>query len=375
MILAPASRPSARRGPLWNRTCTTSDDDMTTVHIDQRGADVDIDGDRLVVRVDGERKGTLPLNLIERLVVSGMARVTTRLMVRLADKGIGLVLDRVGRTASATPLMATRADRALRLAQYDVLLNPVARLDFSRPLVREKIDGGLRLLADIETTAAGSSRDLAEARRRMAEAAALAADAAATPSLEVLRGREGAAARAFFAAFATVFAPALDFFGRNRRPPRDPVNVCLSLGYSLAYGEALRVAARHGFDPTLGVFHDIAADRDSLACDLVEPARPHIDRFVHQMFAEAHLRPEDFSGRGEAGCTMGKAGRRAFYRAFEERCAGPVRQTIDRVAGELASGLLYRFHDRPAARLLPPRDCGQPDVDAADKDGAGEAGA
>src|SRR5204862_5650070 len=113
----------------------------TTIHIDHRGADVDVDSDRLVVRVEGERKGTLPLNLIERLVVSGVARLTTRLLAKLAERGIGLVLDRVGRGGGATAMVAARADRALRLAQYDVLSDPLARLDLSRPLVREKIDG------------------------------------------------------------------------------------------------------------------------------------------------------------------------------------------------------------------------------------------
>ena len=177
-------------------------------------------------------------------------------------------------------------------------------------------------------------------------------DDTATPDLHVLRGREGSAARAFFPAFATAFAPALDFAGRNRRPPRDPVNVCLSLGYTLAHAEALRIAARHGFDPTLGVFHDLAAGRESLACDLVEPVRPHVDGFAHRLFAEAILRPEDFSGRGERGCALGKTGRREFYRAFEEFCAPALRQALDAAARELAAGLTERWARRPAAALL-----------------------
>ncbi|WP_315783303.1 MULTISPECIES: CRISPR-associated endonuclease Cas1 [unclassified Bradyrhizobium] len=326
---------------------------MTTVHIDQRGAEVDVDGDRLVVRVGGERKGTLPLQLVERLVVSGVAHLTTRLLTRLAERGIGLVLDRIGKGGSATALLSTRPDRATRLAQYDLLLDAAGRLELARPLVRDKIEGGMRLLAELESAGAGAARELAGARQRMAEAAALATDPAATPAIDVLRGREGAAARSFFAAFATAFAPALDFSGRNRRPPRDPVNVCLSLGYALAHGEALRIAARHGFDPMLGIYHDLAGERESLACDLVEPARPVVDRFVHRLFAEAALRPEDFSGRGAAGCMLGKSGRRTYYTAFEESCAAAVRETLDRTAADLSARLLARLATRPVAGLLP----------------------
>lgn len=169
---------------------------MTTVHIDHRGADVDLDGDRMVVRVEGERKGTLLLNLIERLVVSGVARLTTRLLARLVERGVGLVLDRVGRGAGVTAVAPRRADGPLRLAQYDILFDASARVELSRPLVRDKIERGRELLLELEAAGAGDTRALRDGARRMAEAGALATDAAATRDLHVLRGREGAAARA-----------------------------------------------------------------------------------------------------------------------------------------------------------------------------------
>jgi CRISPR-associated protein Cas1 len=64
--------------------------------------------------------------------------------------------------------------------------------------------------------------------------------------------------------------------------------------YTLAHAEALRIAAHKGFDPTLGVYHDPSAGRDSLACDLVEPLRPLVDGFVHALFAGRRLRPRIF---------------------------------------------------------------------------------
>ena len=56
-------------------------------------------------------------------MVSGVARLTTRLVAKLAERGVGLVLDRIGRGGAATAVVAARADRALRLAQYDVLFD------------------------------------------------------------------------------------------------------------------------------------------------------------------------------------------------------------------------------------------------------------
>jgi CRISPR-associated protein Cas1 len=48
-------------------------------------------------------------------------------------------------------------------------------------------------------------------------------------SLEELRGFEGIAARYYFEGFAQYITSPFTFNGRNRRPPKDPVNSMLSL--------------------------------------------------------------------------------------------------------------------------------------------------
>jgi CRISPR-associated protein Cas1 len=160
-------------------------------------------------------------------------------------------------------------------------------------------------------------------------------------------GSEGAAARAYFAAFATAFAPALGFVGRNRRPPRDPVNVCLSIGYTLLHFEALQAAARAGLDPAIGVYHEVKPGRDSLACDLVEPVRAEVDGFVHDLFATAGLRPEHFTGGGGAPCLIGKAGRTLFYRAYEETLASRIREAVAAETALIAAAVAARLRRGP----------------------------
>jgi CRISPR/Cas system-associated endonuclease Cas1 len=63
-------------------------------------------------------------------------------------------------------------------------------------------------------------------------------DAAAAHG-EVL-GIEGQGAHAWFALVAAALDPAWEFTGRNRRPPRDPVNALLSLGYTLLGAKVAR---------------------------------------------------------------------------------------------------------------------------------------
>ncbi|HLV02564.1 MAG TPA: CRISPR-associated endonuclease Cas1, partial [Acidobacteriota bacterium] len=135
-------------------------------------------------------------------------------------------------------------------------------------------------------------------------------------SIDTLRGLEGAAQAAYFRAYTTLFPPSLDFHRRNRRPPRDPVNACLSLAYTLTHFEAVRIAYIVGLDPFLGFFHEIAFGRESLACDLIEPIRPSIDRWVWDLFRSRILRTEHFRSDKNA-CVLGKAGRSHFYKHFD----------------------------------------------------------
>jgi CRISPR-associated protein Cas1 len=88
----------------------------------------------------------------------------------------------------------------------------------------------------------------------------------------------------------------------------------------------------------LGFLHVPERGRESLACDLVEPLRPHVDEWVWRSFAERHLRSEHFSCEKGGCCLMGKAGRRLFYGRFEPLAAG-LRRLLRRMARSLAADL------------------------------------
>lgn len=327
---------------------------MTRLYIDRRGAELDYEPDRLVLRADGERRATVPLGGLEQVVLRGTARLTTRLLNALWRRGIGLFLlagpcESLGaRLAGRTP-----GNLRLRLAQYALLGDEPARAAFARELVAAKIRGQRRLL--------GRARPASRKPREIDRAleildGILAGLADGTPDRARLRGLEGGAARTHYRAYATLFAPALAFSGRNRRPPRDPVNVLLSLGYTMLHRDALREIELAGLDPLLGIYHELAPGRESLACDLVEPLRPAVDRWVWRLFADRVLRPEHFSARGR-GCRLGKKARIEVYRSYET-AARPWRRLLARSAGLLARELSARADPGllPEVKEMPERD-------------------
>jgi len=157
-------------------------------------------------------------------------------------------------------------------------------------------------------------------------------DAEQATATDELLGIEGNAARVYFQHFAGMIkldepgAPkqgaaefTFDFSQRNRRPPRDPVNALLSLAYSVLAKDLMIVSHTVGFDPFLGFYHQPRFGRASLALDLMEPFRPLIaDSAVLSVINTRMVTARDFVRAGES-VALTPDGRKAFFRAYEQR--------------------------------------------------------
>jgi CRISPR-associated protein Cas1 len=170
---------------------------------------------------------------------------------------------------------------------------------------------------------------------------ALQWEAERAASINSLLGIEGGAARGYFQEFSgmiKVASPAaaapgaelvdapdqhvfntFDFDGRNRRPPRDPVNALLSLGYSLLTKDLTIACTTVGLDPYLGFYHQPRFGRPALALDLMEPFRPLIvDSAVLSAINQRMVTPSHFISAGDA-VALTVEGRKSFFQAYEQR--------------------------------------------------------
>ncbi len=287
---------------------------MGTVIIDRRGTKLEYQSGALLIREPDARPKSIPLARVERLVINGSVSLDSNLLTQLASLG-GSVLLLPGRGVQRGSHLhgAGHGDALRRLGQYRLSLNEPRRLHWARRLVAMRLAGAERLLRTALTIRPERRLALVQGSKHLAR---LRSRARRAERLASLRGLEGGATAAFYRAYGELFAATLAFNGRNRRPPRDPVNAALSLGYTLVHADALRAIAQAGLDPMLGVLHDCSHNRDSLACDLTEVARPRVERLVWRLFAERQLRAESFSQEG-GGMRMNKAARATFYAAYE----------------------------------------------------------
>jgi len=114
-------------------------------------------------------------------------------------------------------------------------------------------------------------------------------------SIDEIMGLEGIAAKIYFSVYRNGFDAFWKSKDRNRRPPRDPVNALLSLGYTFlghAIFSALEVV---GLDPYLGFFHTEKYGRPALVLDLIEEFRiPIVDSLVFSMISREMFHPDYF---------------------------------------------------------------------------------
>ncbi len=286
---------------------------VRSLYLTEQGSTLSRRGERLVVEREGETLADVPAAKVMRVFVFGNVSLTTPAIAYLLREGKEVAF-LSGRGRYYGRLISSESKNpALRRAQLRATEDPAACLDLSRRVVLGKLRNQRRLL---------HRRPGGKASLAAAEITALIERSGTTASLAALRGMEGLAARAYFGAFGELLQ-GMTFTGRRRRPPPDPVNSLLSLGYTLLTYEAFSAVASVGLDPYIGFFHTDTYGRPSLALDTMEELRPAVvDTLVLGAVNRGLVKPEDFEVGEEGGkpvALLNDAARKRFLALYEGR--------------------------------------------------------
>lgn len=288
---------------------------MGTLYIDRRGTRLQIDNNALICYEADERIGTIPLAPLERIFMRGEVELTASTLAALGQRGIGVIIIS-GQGQHAQMLMPnTQKDATKRIRQYQASLNPSFCLQIAKTWVQQKIRNTQTYASQQRLEHPQHRYDITQIINKLT---AYDISVQSKHSLDTLRGLEGTAAMAQFKLLALIAPKRLGFTGRNRRPPKDPLNAVLSLGYTMLNQEAALASHGAGLDPAIGFYHQLKHGRDSLACDLMEPCRPYIDEFAINLFTQHGLELSHFTQHPEKGCQINKEGRAIFYLHYQE---------------------------------------------------------
>jgi CRISPR-associated protein Cas1 len=293
---------------------------MPTLYVVEPGARVEKEYHRLLVTKEDEVILRVPLRQVTQVVLVGRVGLTTPALYALLRAEVPVLL--VARTGKLVGRLLPAMPRNLPLRQAQYRRNDEG--DFALRVARSVVMGKLR---NQRVVALRLLRRRPGADRSPLDTLYAAEEQVrSAPDLGTLLGIEGAAARAYFAIYRQAFDPGWEFHQRTRRPPRDPVNSLLSLGYTML-GHALMTALEAvGLDPYLGFFHAEKYGRPALALDLVEEFRaPFVDSLAMSLINRRMLQADDFWESQDGGIYLAERGLRVYLREFGDRLESPVK--------------------------------------------------
>jgi CRISPR-associated protein Cas1 len=287
---------------------------MNTLYVTEQGAKIRKTGHRLFVEKDDENLLEIRCREFSEVLLFGNIQVSTQAMREMLGQGVSFsLLSRDGRfIGSLVPPLSGNAP--LRLRQYVINQEPSAQLEYSRAFVRAKIESFLESLKDwtwkhrecqlqpIVHALQSSLQSLERSSNR-----------------DSIRGVEGSATRRYWESFPErILNPEYRWNGRSRRPPRDPFNAMLSLGYVILTTRIEGLIRGMGMDPHFGHLHHLDYGRSSLALDHLEPHRVRIvDRFVLRIANKRIIHAHEFEETEEGGYLLERGALKTYLAQWD----------------------------------------------------------
>ena len=288
---------------------------QNTLSITTQGCYLHKERETLVVEHEKRKLAQLPVHAIAHIFCFGNVLVSPFLLGFCGENNVNLAffteygkfLGRLQGVQSGNVL--------LRRAQYRLSeTNPVP---IARHLIAAKIQASRRVLQR-HIRNYGEDKELDEVVRMMETSLRQLQKA---DCLETVRGIEGDVASRYFAVFGHLIRQKeFSFDGRNRRPPRDPVNALLSLLYSVLGKEISGALQSVGLDPQVGFLHADRPGRDSLAQDILEEFRAWwIDRLVLSLVNRKQIQISDFVTEASGAVQLKDDSRKHLFQALQAK--------------------------------------------------------
>lgn len=237
--------------------------------------------------VDRQRgRHSVPVQMVESIMVLGQAQITTQALRLCLANSIPVHYATRSGTLLGSCMPCSEGMLGRRMRQFAAYQDEKVRLRLAKGFVIGKLSGQLALLRRYRKRVEHLAEQEAhiQKQQRKAERA---------DEIETLLGLEGDTTRRYFANFEHMLSN-IQWQGRSRMPPRDPVNALLSLSYMLMLSQISAVCIGAGFDVGVGFLHAVQSKRPSLACDVLELYRPVIDGYVIRLFNRGEIKESHF---------------------------------------------------------------------------------
>ncbi|MEO1041447.1 MAG: type I-C CRISPR-associated endonuclease Cas1c [Pseudomonadota bacterium] len=327
---------------------------LNTLYVTSDEAWLRKDGENVVVEVEGEVAGRVPLHHLGGIVAFGRAGLSMPLIGHCADQGTTISLMTGWGKFRARIDGPVSGNILLRRAQYAATQEEAKCSSIVRSFVTAKMANQRQILTRFlrehrDDTSDEEQRAIEDARGALAAAIRACGK---DQSTDVLRGHEGEGAAAYFGVFRLLIRrPDFGFQGRTRRPPTDPVNALLSLTYALLTHDCRSALESVGLDPQAGFLHRDRPGRPSLALDLAEEFRASFaDRFVLSLINRRQVQLSDFETKPGGAVVLKDKPRKEVLAAYQEKKRAELTHSF--IGEKTTTGLLWFLQAQLLARHI-----------------------
>lgn len=290
---------------------------MASLYITEDYAVIRKQHQKIVIQKDEKTLLEVPSFKIDRILLFGKIQITADAIEWLVENNIDVAFfNQYGRLKAKLQNIESK-NVYLRILQYETYQDEQKRLRIAKNIVAGKINNIISFIRRFsrnhqeinfqdELNFLNKAKQLLERKQ----------------CISGVFGVEGVVSSIYFKSFDKFILNEEwkgSFKNRTRRPPRDPINSLLSLGYSLVTNELVSVLCGVGFDPYVGFLHEIDYGRPSLALDLLEEFRvPVVDRVIIEMINNRVISKDDFES-SENSVVMKKESLKKFFEHFDRR--------------------------------------------------------
>ncbi|MBD2771292.1 CRISPR-associated endonuclease Cas1 [Iningainema tapete] len=289
-LVKPIKFPKASISHYWQ-------DSMTTLYVTDQGAYLNVYHQQFQVFYQKELRIKVPVNRVSHIVLFGCCNlshgaVSLALLRRIPVMYLSQKGKYFGRLETEGQAKVEYLGRQVECSQNREFTKRQAEA-----IVRAKLHNSRILLMRLN-------------RRRKTEIATKAIDDLEilmeklpfAEDMDVLRGYEGKAATLYFQALGSLFTGVFAFDKRTKRPPTDPINSMLSLGYTLLSQNIYSLVQAVGLHTHFGNLHVPRDNHPALVSDLIEEFRALVvDSLVVYLVNKNIFTLEDFTPPDERG--------------------------------------------------------------------------
>lgn len=237
-------------------------------------------------KADGKTVKTYPVGKVDSVSIFGKPSLSTSFLREMMVRGVNVGFysgdaHYYGRLVN--PDLTSASKQKL---QAVMTFDKEFCLQIAKKFIKAKISNQLKILRSYQGSLGFNYIELFENSIQSVQNAR---------SIDQIMGYEGTVAKNYFRIIGGILPEEFKFKTRSTRPPLDPFNSMISLGYSMVYRNIIGTIEKHGLNAYYGFMHQDREKHAALASDLMEEWRAIVvDKTVIDLILSGGITKDEF---------------------------------------------------------------------------------